>query len=69
LTLMTSAETNQMRSIERWLGQTLPLEVWPEYTDTAVAVMSQASRASHRPSSTVRHFGPSRRMAIPRAGR
>jgi ATP-dependent RNA helicase RhlE len=69
LTLMTSAETTQMRSIERWIGQTLPLEVWPEYTDTAVTVMSQASRASHRPSSTVRHFGPSRRMAIPRSSR
>jgi ATP-dependent RNA helicase RhlE len=69
LTLMTPTEAAQMRSIERWLGQTLPLEVWPEYSDTAVAVASLSNRPPRRPSSTVRHFGPSRRMAIPRSGR
>jgi ATP-dependent RNA helicase RhlE len=69
LTLMTPAETTQMRGIERWLGQTLPLEVWPEYSDTAVTVTPVSSSASRRPSSTVRHFGPRRRMAIPRSSR
>jgi ATP-dependent RNA helicase RhlE len=69
LTLMTPAETAQMHGIERWLGQTLPLEVWPEYTDTAVTAMPVSSRAPRRPSSTVRHFGPRRRMAIPRSSR
>jgi ATP-dependent RNA helicase RhlE len=69
LTLMTPADTAQMRSIERWLGQTLPLEVWPEYTDAAVTVEPVSSSAHRRPSSTVRHFRPSRRMAIPRSGR
>jgi ATP-dependent RNA helicase RhlE len=69
LTLMTPADTAQMRSIERWLGQTLPLEVWPEYTDATVTVAPVSSSAPRRPSSTVRHFRPSRRMAIPRSGR
>jgi ATP-dependent RNA helicase RhlE len=69
LTLMTPAETVQMRGIERWLGQTLPLEVWPEYTDAAVTAAPVSSWASRRPSSTVRHFRPRRRMAIPRSGR
>jgi ATP-dependent RNA helicase RhlE len=69
LTLMTPAETVQMRGIERWLGQTLPLEVWPEYTETAVAAMAHSSGSPYRPSSTVRHFRPSRRMAIPRSRR
>ena len=69
LTLMTPAETAQMRGIERWLGQTLPLEVMPEYSDTPVTVTLLSSRAHHRPSSTVRHFGPRRRMAIPRSSR
>jgi ATP-dependent RNA helicase RhlE len=69
LTLMTPADTAQMRSIERWLGQTLPLEVWPEYTDATVTVAPVSSSAHRRPSSTVRHFRPSRRMAIPRSGR
>jgi hypothetical protein len=66
---VTPAETAQMRGIERWLGQTLPLEVWPEYTDTTVTATPLSSRTSRRPSSTVRHFGPRRRMAIPRASR
>jgi ATP-dependent RNA helicase RhlE len=69
LTLMTSAETAQMRGIERWLGQTLPHEVWPEYTDATVTATPLSSRAPRRPSSTVRHFGPRRRMAIPRSTR
>jgi ATP-dependent RNA helicase RhlE len=69
LTLMTPAETVQMRGIERWLGQTLPLEVWPEYTDAAVTAAPVSSWASRHPSSTVRHFRPRRRMAIPRSGR
>jgi ATP-dependent RNA helicase RhlE len=69
LTLMTPADTAQMRSIERWLGQTLPLEVWPEYTDATVTVAPASSSTHRRPSSTVRHFRPSRRMAIPRSGR
>jgi ATP-dependent RNA helicase RhlE len=69
LTLMTPTEAAQMRSIERWLGQTLPLEVWPEYTETAVAATAHSSRSPYRSSSTVRHFRPSRRMAIPHSGR
>jgi ATP-dependent RNA helicase RhlE len=69
LTLMTPAETAQIRGIERWLGQTLPLEVWPQYTDAAVTAAPVSSWAPHRPSSTVRHFRPRRRMAIPRSGR
>ena len=69
LTLMTPAETAQIRGIERWLGQTLPLEVWPQYTDAAVTAAPVSSWAPHRPSSTVRHFRPRRRMAIPRPGR
>jgi ATP-dependent RNA helicase RhlE len=69
LTLMTPAETAQIRGIERWLGQTLPLEVWPEYTDAALTTASVSSGGPRRGSSTVRHFRPSRRTAIPRSGR
>jgi ATP-dependent RNA helicase RhlE len=69
LTLMTPAEMAQMQRIERWLGQTLPLEAWPGLTDT----LPTAAPVSHdglRPiKSTVRHFGPRRRTAIPRSGR
>jgi ATP-dependent RNA helicase RhlE len=69
LTLMTPTEMGQMRGIERWLGQTLPLEVWPEYTDDkAVAVTPVSSPTSRRPSSSVRRFRPHRRTAIPRSG-
>ncbi len=69
LTLMTPAETAQMRGIERWLGQALPLEVWPEYTDAALTTASVSSAGPRRAASTVRHFRPSRRAAIPRAAR
>ena len=69
LTLMTPAETSQMRGIERWLGQTLPQEVWPEYTDAPDLVTPASNGAPRRLSSTVRRFRPRRRMAIPRAGR
>jgi ATP-dependent RNA helicase RhlE len=69
LTLMTPAETGQMRGIERWLGQTLPLEVWPEYTDTALSVASVSSAAPRRTASTVRHFRPRRRSVIRPVGR
>jgi ATP-dependent RNA helicase RhlE len=69
LTLMTPAETSQMRGIERWLGQTLPQEVWPEYTDAPDLVAPASNGAPRRLSSTVRRFRPRRRMAIPRAGR
>jgi ATP-dependent RNA helicase RhlE len=69
LTLMTPAETAQMHGIERWLGQTLPLEVWSEYIDTAATVAPASSSAPRRPSGTVRHFRPRRRLAIPRSGR
>ena len=64
LTLMTPAETAQVRGIERWLGQTLPLQVWPEYIDAPVA-----SGGVRRVTSTVRHFRPRRRATIRRAGR
>jgi ATP-dependent RNA helicase RhlE len=69
LTLMTPEETAQMRGIERWLGQTLPQEVWPQYTDAPVPVAPVSSGAPRRLSSTVRRFRPPRRMAIPRSGR
>jgi ATP-dependent RNA helicase RhlE len=69
LTLMTSAETAQLRGIERWLGQTLPLEVWPEFADAPLAAAPVSSGGPRRPSSTVRHFRPRRRSTIPRAGR
>jgi ATP-dependent RNA helicase RhlE len=69
LTLMTPAETGQMRGIERWLGRTLPLEVWPEYTDTALSVASVSSAAPRRTASTVRHFRPRRRSVIRPVGR
>jgi ATP-dependent RNA helicase RhlE len=69
LTLMTPAETAQMRGIERWLGQTLPLEVWPEFTDAALTAVPVSSAAPRRAASTVRHFRPRRRSAIPRSRR
>lgn len=69
LTLMTPAETTQVRGIERWLGQTLPLQVWPEYTDAPVAAAPVASGGVRRVTSTVRHFRPRRRATIRRAGR
>jgi ATP-dependent RNA helicase RhlE len=69
LTLMTPAETGQMRGIERWLGQTLPLEVWPEFTDPALSVASVPSAALRRAASTVRHFRPRRRSVIRPASR
>jgi ATP-dependent RNA helicase RhlE len=69
LTLMTPAEVAQLRSIERWLGQTLPLEIWPEYADAALTVAAASSGTSRRDASSVRRFRPSRRMAIRRAGR
>jgi ATP-dependent RNA helicase RhlE len=69
LTLMTPAEMAQMQRIERWLGQTLPLEMWPGLTDT-VPTTAPVSHGSLRPlKSTVRHFGPRRRTAIPRSSR
>jgi ATP-dependent RNA helicase RhlE len=68
-TLMTPAETDQMRGIERWLGQTLPLEVWPEFTDTTLTVAPAASAAQRRGASTVRHFRPRRRSVVRQAGR
>jgi ATP-dependent RNA helicase RhlE len=69
LTLMTPAETAQMRGIERWLGQTLPLEVWPEFTDAAVTVAPMSSKTPRRAAGTVRRFRPRRRSAMRRAGR
>jgi ATP-dependent RNA helicase RhlE len=69
LTLMTPAETAQVRGIERWLGQTLPLQVWPEYIDAPVAAAPVASGGVRRVTSTVRHFRPRRRATIRRAGR
>jgi ATP-dependent RNA helicase RhlE len=69
LTLMTPAETAQMRGIERWLGQTLPLEVWPEFTDATLTAAPVSRAAPRRVSSTVRHFRPRRRSAIPRSRR
>jgi ATP-dependent RNA helicase RhlE len=69
LTLMTLAETAQMRDIERWLGQTLPREVLPEYTDTVLTTAPIPNGGQRRTASTVRHFRPRRRTAIPRSGR
>jgi hypothetical protein len=69
LTLMTPAETAQMRDIERWLGQTLPREVLPEYTDTDLTTAPIPDGGPRRTTSTVRHFRPRRRAAIPRSGR
>jgi ATP-dependent RNA helicase RhlE len=69
LTLMTPEEIGQVRGIERWLGQTLPLEVWPEFSD-AVPTAVPGSKNGLRPiKSTVRHFRPRRRAAVPRSGR
>lgn len=68
MTLMTPAETGQMRGIERWLGQTLPLALLPEYNDTPTVTAPVLSGA--RPhKSGVRHFGPRRRSVVRRAGR
>jgi ATP-dependent RNA helicase RhlE len=69
LTLMTPVEMAQVRGIERWLGQTLPLQVWPEYIDAPVAATPMASGGVRRATSTVRHFRPRRRATIRRAGR
>jgi ATP-dependent RNA helicase RhlE len=69
LTLMTPAETAQVHGIERWLGQTLPLEVWPEFADTALTVAPVSSGATRRAASTVRHFRPRRRSVIQRSSR
>jgi ATP-dependent RNA helicase RhlE len=69
LTLMTPAETSQMRGIERWLGQTLPLEVWPEFTDVALSAAPALSQTQRRTASTVRHFRPRRRSLIRPSGR
>jgi ATP-dependent RNA helicase RhlE len=69
LTLMTPAEMVQLRGIERWLGQTLPLEVWPEFADAPLTAAPVSSTGPRRTASTVRHFRPSRRSTIPRSGR
>jgi ATP-dependent RNA helicase RhlE len=69
LTLMTPDETAQMRGIERWLGQTLPLEVWPEFTDVTLNAASASSQDPRRIASTVRHFRPRRRSLIRPSGR
>jgi hypothetical protein len=66
---MSPAETAQLRGIERWLGQILPLEVRPEYTDAAVTATPVSTGGPRRAQSTVRHFRPRRRIAIPRSGR
>jgi ATP-dependent RNA helicase RhlE len=69
MTLMTPDETGQVRGIERWLGQTLPLEVLPEYIDAPPATVPAMIGGGLRPKSSVRHFGPRRRSIIRRAGR
>ena len=69
MTLMTPDEMGQVRGIERWLGQTLPLEVLPEYIDVPPATVPAMIGGGLRPKSSVRHFGPRRRSMIPRAGR
>jgi ATP-dependent RNA helicase RhlE len=69
LTLMTSAETAQVRGIERWLGRTLPLQVRPEYIDAPVAAAPVASGGVRRVTGSVRHFRPRRRATIRRSGR
>jgi len=69
MTLMTPEEMGQVRGIERWLGQTLPLEVLPEYIDAPPATAPAMIGGGLRPKSSVRHFGPRRRSVIRRAGR
>jgi ATP-dependent RNA helicase RhlE len=68
LTLMTPAETAQLRGIERWLGQTLPLEVLPEFADDPLTAAPVLSGGPRRTVSTVRHFRPRRRSTIRRSG-
>jgi ATP-dependent RNA helicase RhlE len=69
LTLMTPAETVQMRGIERWLGQTLPQEVWPEYSGGALTATPVSSGGLRRTASTVRRFRPRLRSTMRRSGR
>jgi ATP-dependent RNA helicase RhlE len=68
-TLMSPAETAQLRGIERWLGQMLPLEVRPEFTDVAVTAAPVSTGGPRRTARAVRHFRPRRRIANPRSGR
>jgi ATP-dependent RNA helicase RhlE len=66
LTLMAPEETGTVRGIERWLGQTLPLEARAPFTD-ALPIHALALNGGPRPvASTVRHFRPRRRL--PRQG-
>lgn len=58
LTLMTPEETTTLRWIERWLGHTLPLEVWPEFTDPPLTPALALGNGLHRVAHTVRHFRP-----------
>ncbi len=66
LTLMTPEETDTVRGIERWLGQTLPLEVVPAFTDAPLTAALAPNGGSRHPTSTVRHFRPRRRHAVSR---
>jgi len=61
LTLMTSEETATLRGIERWLGQTLPQEEWPEFMDAPLLAPRVVNGSLLRTASSVRHFGPRRR--------
>jgi ATP-dependent RNA helicase RhlE len=69
LTLMTPAETAQVCGIERWLGQTLPQEVRPEFLAIDPTAAPRPNGGVRGIASTVRRFRPRRRTAIPRAGR
>jgi ATP-dependent RNA helicase RhlE len=60
LTLMTPEETATLRGIERWLGQRLPLEVWPEFIDAPPPPAPASGGGLRRMASTVRHFAPRR---------
>ncbi|MBI3329021.1 MAG: DEAD/DEAH box helicase, partial [Nitrospinae bacterium] len=62
LTLMTPQETATLRGIERWLGHTLPLEVWPEFIDAPLTPAPALGGGLRRAASTVRHFRPRRHL-------
>jgi ATP-dependent RNA helicase RhlE len=68
-TLMDPAETAQLRGIERWLGQILPLEIRPEFAEAALTTVPVSTESLRRAESTVRHFRPRRRSTIHRSRR
>jgi ATP-dependent RNA helicase RhlE len=67
-TLMSPAETAQLRGIERWLGQILPSEVRPEFTDASTSAVPAPAGGRRHADRTVRQFRPRRRSALHRSG-